>query len=92
MDEVDKSADNQIFLTFLGLLRDKYLNREKGMNESFQSVILAGVYDVKNMKQKLRPEEEHKYNSPWNIAVSFEATMDFEAEEIRRYTAGYPFW
>ena len=29
IDEVDKSSDNQIFLNFLGMLRNKYLDREK---------------------------------------------------------------
>lgn len=82
IDEIDKSSDNQIFLTFLGLLRDKYLNREKGINDTFQSVILAGVHDIKNMKQKLRSDEEHKYNSPWNIAVPFDISMEFTMKDI----------
>ncbi len=29
-------------------------------------MILAGVYDVRNIKQKIRPDAEHKTNSPWN--------------------------
>lgn len=66
IDEVDKSSDNQIFLSFLGLLREKYLNQLKGQDLTFQSVILAGVYDVKNLKLKLHPGTEPKYNSPWN--------------------------
>ena len=44
IDEVDKSTDNQLFLSFLGMLRNKYLDRKKkGMNSTFHSVILAGV-------------------------------------------------
>ena len=66
IDEVDKSSDNQIFLHFLGALRDKYLDYADGGDTTFKSVILAGVYDIKNMKLKLRPDEEKKYNSPWN--------------------------
>ncbi len=31
---------------------------------------LAGVYDIKNLKLKLRPESEHQYNSPWNIPLA----------------------
>ena len=55
IDEVDKSCDNQLFLNFLGMLRNKYLERDReGMNHTFHSVILAGVYDVKNLKLKLR--------------------------------------
>ena len=30
IDEVDKSSNNQLFLSFLGMLRDKYLKRNKG--------------------------------------------------------------
>lgn len=82
IDESDKSSDNQIFLSFLGMLRDKYLKREMGKDSTFQSVILSGVYDVKNLKLKLRPDEEKKYNSPWNIAVDFCIDMSFSAEEI----------
>lgn len=72
IDEVDKSSDNQIFLSFLGLLREKYLKWQQSKDETFQSVILAGVYDVKTLKLKLHPQEETKYNSPWNIAVDFQ--------------------
>ncbi|MBQ1969808.1 MAG: AAA family ATPase, partial [Paludibacteraceae bacterium] len=83
IDEVDKSTDNQLFLNFLGMLRNKYLDRDvKGMNSTFHSVILAGVYDVKNLKIKLRPDEERKYNSPWNIATDFDVDMTFHPDEI----------
>lgn len=67
-DEVDKSSDNQIFLSFLGLLREKYLKCQQGKDVTFHSVILAGVYDIKTLKLKLHPQEESKYNSLWNIA------------------------
>lgn len=50
IDEVDKSSNNQVFLSFLGLLREKYLDQMKGKDKTFQSVILAGVYDVKKRK------------------------------------------
>lgn len=82
IDEVDKSSDNQIFLSFLGLLREKYLKWQQGKDQTFQSVILAGVYDVKTLKLKLYPQEESKYNSPWNIAVDFPLDMSFDAEQI----------
>ena len=52
IDEVDKNSDNQVFLGFLGLLRAKYLAQAGGMDNTFQSVILAGVYDVKNLDRK----------------------------------------
>jgi len=82
IDEVDKSSDNQIFLHFLGLLRQKYLLRNSGQDETFQSVILAGVHDVKTLKLKIRPDAEHKYNSPWNIAVDFTVDLSFNPDEI----------
>lgn len=82
IDEVDKSSDNQIFLSFLGLLREKYLKWQQGKDATFQSVILAGVYDVKTLKLKLHPQEETKYNSPWNIAVDFQVDMSFSKNDI----------
>ncbi len=82
IDEVDKSSDNQLFLAFLGLLRTKYLNRLAGKDTTFWSVILAGVYDVKNLKQKIHPGQESKYNSPWNIAVDFTVDMSFSPDDI----------
>lgn len=89
VDEVDKSSDNQIFLNFLGLLRSKYLDMQEGLDTSFQSVILAGVYNIKNLKLKLRPEAERKYNSPWNIAADFNVDMSFSAEEIAKMLNEY---
>ena len=49
---------------------------------TFKSVILAGLYDVKSLKLKIRSEEEAKYNSPWNIAVDFNVDMSFSPKEI----------
>ena len=90
IDEVDKSSDNQLFLNFLGMLRNKYLERDKeGMNYTFHSVILAGVYDIKNLKLKLRPDAEKKYNSPWNIAADFNVDMTFHPEEIAQMLNDY---
>ena len=90
IDEVDKSSDNQLFLNFLGMLRNRYLERDlQGMDFTFHSVILAGVYDVKNLKIKLRPEAEKKYNSPWNIAADFNVDMTFHPEEIAQMLTDY---
>ena len=90
IDEVDKSSDNQLFLNFLGMLRNKYLERDReGMNSTFHSVILAGVYDIKNLKLKLRPDSEKKYNSPWNIAADFNVDMTFHPEEIAQMLGDY---
>lgn len=47
-----------------------------------QSVILASVYDIKNLKRKFVSDEEHKPNSPWNIAADFLVDMSFSSDEI----------
>ncbi|MBQ3733306.1 MAG: hypothetical protein II859_05030, partial [Bacteroidales bacterium] len=62
---------------------------EDGMNSTFHSIVLAGVYDVKNLKLKLRPDEEKKYNSPWNIAADFNVDMTFHPEEIAQMLGDY---
>ncbi len=80
IDEIDSATNNQVFLDFLAQLRAMYLARD--MQPAFQSVIFAGVYDIKNLKQKIRSEEDHKYNSPWNIAADFNIDMSFSKEEI----------
>jgi len=82
IDEVDKSSNNQLFLSFLGMLRNKYLLRNEGEDVTFHSVILAGVHDIKSLKIKIRSDGEHKYNSPWNIASDFDVDMSFSKEEI----------
>ncbi len=90
IDEVDKSSNNQLFVGFIGMLRDLYLKRDdKGMNYTFHSVVLAGVYDIKNLKLKLRPDAEKKYNSPWNIATDFNVDMTFHPEEIAQMLNDY---
>lgn len=89
IDEVDKNSDNQIFLSFLGLLREKYLKQRMGKDDTFKSVILAGVYDIKNLKLKLHPDEESKYNSPWNIAADFDVDMSFSREGIAGMLKAY---
>ena len=91
IDEVDSASYNQVFIDFLSQLRGYYLNREN--NLIFHSVILAGVYDVKNLKLKLRDDREYQYNSPWNIAADFDIDMSFSARQIasmlREYEADY---
>jgi hypothetical protein len=83
IDEVDRASDYVIFASFLGLLRDKYLVRDTPSDRfTFHNVILAGVHDIKNLKAKIRPDSEHSYNSPWNIAASFDVDMSFSVSEI----------
>lgn len=75
IDEVDSAANNQVFVDFLAQLRAQYLNRFS--QAAFWSVILAGVYDIRHLRQKLRPKEEHRMNSPWNIAAEFKVDLSF---------------
>lgn len=65
IDEVDSASNNQVFLDFLSQLRGYYIDRD--VTPAFQSVILAGVYDIKNIKRKIRSADDHKNNSPWNM-------------------------
>jgi energy-coupling factor transporter ATP-binding protein EcfA2 len=81
IDEVDKSSNNQLFLAFLSMLRNLYLQRHE--TPTFHSVVLAGVHDVKSLKIKLRPNEESKLNSPWNIATDFKVDMNLYPKEIK---------
>ena len=91
IDEVDSATNNQVFLDFLAQLRAYYIKRD--VQPTFQSVILAGVHDVKNLRRKLRPDEDHKVNSPWNIATEFKIDMSFTKDEIsemlQEYEADY---
>lgn len=87
IDEVDKSSNNQIFVSFLAMLRNKYLDRKR--LKTFHSVVLAGVHDIKSLKLKLRPDAEKKYNSPWNIAIDFEVDMNLNPFEIKPMLADY---
>jgi len=90
IDEVDKAGNYEVFLHFLGMLRDKFNERTNGLGATFHSVILAGVYDIKNIKSKMMSEgkytpsetEDKKESSPWNIAVNFDVDMSFSPEEI----------
>ena len=90
IDEVDSTSNNEVFIQFLNMLREKYIARRNGKDYTFHSVILAGVYDIKNIKLKMvsegryvPTEKENKlYNSPWNIAADFEVDMSFCPDEI----------
>jgi AAA-like domain len=87
IDEVDKSSNNQLFISFLAMLRNKYLERKTF--KTFHSIVLAGVHDVKNLKFKIRQGEEQKYNSPWNIASDFTVDMNLYPDEIKPMLADY---
>lgn len=72
-----------MFLDFLAQLRSYYLERDIKGTAVFHSVILSGVYDIKNLKRKLRSDEEHKINSPWNIAADFDIDMSLSKNGIQ---------
>ena len=83
IDEVDSATNNQVFLDFLAQLRDGYISRETDDIPAFQSVILAGVTDIEHLRSKIRPEEAHKVNSPWNIAADFNIDMSLSEDGIK---------
>ena len=97
IDEVDKASNNEVFLHFLSMLRKKFLARKEGSDYTFHSVILAGVYDIKNIKLKMIDEglyipvetENKLYNSPWNIAINFNVDMSFNPAEIASMLTAY---
>ena len=84
IDEVDTATNNQVFIDFLANLRSLYLKKEKNPKiNTFQSVILAGVTDIKHMRSKIRYETEHRVNSPWNIAADFDIDMSLSETGIK---------
>ena len=87
IDEVDQAGNQEIFLSFLGMLRNKYLKMRQ--RPTFHSVILAGVYDIRNLKLKIRSDKEHQKNSPWNIAAEFDVSMSFQSLEIQEMLTEY---
>lgn len=87
IDEVDQASGYRVFLDFLGMLRNQYLLRME--QPTFQSVILAGVHDIKNLKLGIRQGQEHKYNSPWNIAADFNVDMSFSETDIAGMLSEY---
>lgn len=96
IDEIDKSSNNLVFIKFLGVLRDKYLQRAAQNKSTFHSVILAGVYDIKNLKIKIAQDQavqlqdgDARINSPWNIAVDFKVDMSLSVKEISSMLADY---
>ncbi len=82
VDEVDKSSNSQIFLHFLGMLRDKYLSRNKKRDFTFHSVVLAGVHDIKTIKAQSLSNKTTSLNSPWNIAAELNVDLSFKAYKI----------
>jgi hypothetical protein len=97
IDEVDKSSNYHVYINFLGMLRDKYLERKDGPYYTFHSVILAGLHDIKNIKMKMIQQgnytphegEVTTYNSPWNIAANYNVAMSFNPNDIATMLTEY---
>lgn len=81
IDEVDNASNNEVFLHFLGLLRENYLGRQKRKESSFQSVILAGITDIRNLKMEIDPTQNLRLNSPWNIAADFDIDLSSQLKK-----------
>lgn len=80
IDGMDSALRNRVLVDFLAQLRAGYMRREKG--SAFQSVILAGVRDIRNLAEEIRPYAEYRCSSPWNIAAEFRIDMSFSEEQI----------
>lgn len=89
IDEVDSATNNQVFLDFLAQLREGYIRRDASDVSTFKSVILAGVTDVKHIKSKIRDDDQHKVNSPWNIAADFTVEMKLGFDGIKKMLEDY---
>ncbi len=91
IDEVDNASNNDLFISFLGLLRELYNQRIDSSNYklTFYSVILAGVYDIRHLKLKIRPDGESRLNSPWNVAADYNVDMTFNPHDIANMIADY---
>ncbi len=44
---------------------------------------------MKTLKAKIRPDDERKYNSPWNIAMDFTLDLSFSPSEIETMLSEY---
>lgn len=81
---MDNASNNQVFLDFLAQMRGYYLD-----TPTLQSVILAGIHDIRNFRQKIRSDAEHKHNSPWNITSPFDVDTSFSPDDIARMLTDY---
>ena len=90
IDECDDGSSSDVFLKFLGVLRNKYQRKIARRDITFKSVILAGVHDIKNLKYKVRGVDgSEKTNSSWNIAEEFNVEMSFNEIEIQSLLVDY---
>lgn len=60
----------------------RFSTRQICADTQIRGLLAASRIGGKNLKLKLRPESEHQYNSPWNIAADFKISMRLWAEQI----------
>ena len=85
IDEGDNASNYDSFISLLGLFRSGFLRRHE--YPTFQSVVLTGVYDIRNLTFK-----NHQYpNSPYNIATPLDIDMTFSAGEIKKMLDEYEY-
>lgn len=93
VDEADSASNYEVFVSFLAQLRAYFNARATRGKATFQSVILAGVYDIRNLKEKIHTNAGSKVEkgtmSPWNIATDFDMDMNFSVEEIAGMLVSY---
>lgn len=79
IDEVDQASNHKVFIDFLGMLRSKFLKRST--RPTFQSVILAGVYDIKNMLYAILFQGESYPYNPDNFVMDIGTMFGFIKEK-----------
>ena len=89
VDDADEYGNQLRFISFLGFLRNNYLEREKfGQKSTIHSVVLACKQDIRNIVVYDSFGDRVK-NSPWNIAADFNVDMTFHPEEIAQMLGDY---
>lgn len=87
IDEADSASNYDVFVSFLAQLRAYFNARATKGKATFQSVILAGVLDIKNLKLKIYSKDNSDTGigimSPWNIATDFRIDMSFSVNDIK---------
>lgn len=91
IDEVDSASSFSVFARFLDLLRDMYLRSQQNAVSAFQSVILAGISDIRQVT--LQSDDGLTMYSPWDFATDCPVDLRFSEEEIagmlREYEADH---
>ena len=89
VDDVDCAADHEAFRNLLDTLRSNFLSAHSGTEACFQSVILAGVEDVRIPRASLLPPGHAERFGPWNIADDLNVDLKLSVEEIAGMLRAY---